>query len=249
MNDLKDKEYSYPSFMDGYESGNPVEVKLTELKELLSERVIAKAFLFMLCALLVSGYAAYTTPLSATAFWYEDVNFYLLTFLELGIVAGGNIAISKNKPILAGILYFAYAYLTGMILAVIFDAYNRSTILTVFFVTAGLFGVMAVYGLITERDLSRTGSLFVVGLIGVVIADIANLVILKNTFADTLICSIGVILFMVITAMDTQKIRERVYSATDEHEDVLALYGGFQLYLDFVNLFLRLLSIMGKRKK
>ena len=107
---------------------------------------------------------------------------------------------------------------------------------------------MAIYGLITDTDLSSVGNICLMGLIGIVLVGFVNIMVLDSEILDTFICCIGVMVFVGLTAYDTQKIKERVENTTDEDVLTLALFGGFELYLDFVNLFLKLLRLFGKRK-
>ena len=242
------KTYGYPEFESGYESGNQIFADLQCVKSLMAEEVIAKSFLFMCCALLITALAAFTTSVETAIFLLTGSRFYLLLLLEFGIVLVSNIVINKNMPVVAGALYAVYSYLNGVTFAIIFMAYTTASIVTIFLTTAGIFGVMAVYGLITKKDLSTVGNICMMGLLGVVISGFVNLFFLHSTVGDTIICAIGILVFVGLTAYDTQKIKERVEYATEETVLTLALYGGFQLYLDFINLFLKLLRLLGKRK-
>lgn len=253
MSDLytndKNRSYTYPDFMDGYESGSPIVNEVQNLKTLFAEEVIAKSFLFMFVALLITALASITTSINTVIFLFTGNSFFILMFLEIVIVIVSNVAISNNKPILAGVLYAIYSYLTGVILSAIFLVYTTASITAIFLITAGLFGVMAVYGLLTKNDLSSVGSICFMGLLGLIISGVVNLFFLKSTMLDTVICAIGVLVFVGLTAYDAQKIKARVESATDETVLTLALFGGFQLYLDFVNLFLKLLRLFGKKRR
>lgn len=241
-------EYQHSQLDAGFESGNPIVTEFNKLKIVLAEGVISKSFLFMFAALLITALASVTTTIETAVFLLSGVNFYILLGVELLIVFVSGYVINKNIPIVAGILYAVYSYLNGITLSIIFLAYDLTSITTIFLITAVLFGVMAVYGLITESDLSSVGHLLTMGLIGIVISGIVNLLILHNSVLDMLICCVGVVVFVGLAAYDTQKIKQRVELATDENELTLALYGGFELYLDFVNLFLKLLRLFGRRK-
>lgn len=232
----------------GFESGNPIVTQFDKLKIVLAESVISKSFLFMFAALLITSLASVTTTFETAVFLLSGANFYILVAVELLIVFVSGIVINKNIPIAAGILYAIYSYLNGMTLSIIFLAYELTSITTIFLITAVLFGVMAVYGLITDSDLSSVGHLLTMGLLGIVISGIVNLLILHNSILDMIICCVGVVVFVGLAAYDTQKIKQRVEMATEENELTLALYGGFELYLDFINLFLKLLRLFGRRK-
>lgn len=219
-----------------------------KLKAILCEEVIFKSFLFMVGALLVTACAALTISPYIAIQLLSGYNFYILLAAELGIVLVSNWALRKNNAILAGILFTAYSYLTGVTLSIIFMVYTTASIVAILGVTAGVFGIMAVYGLVTKRDLSSIGNLCLMGLIGIILVGFVNIFILKSTMLDTAISAIGVLIFVGLTAYDTQKIKKNVAMSNNQNVTSLALYGAFELYLDFINLFLKLLSLLGKRK-
>ena len=237
---------SYYNPHQDYSVGTPQALTNKQLKFITIPEVVSKSFLFMFAALLITAFAAFTTDVYTAIRLMDGGSFYILLFVEIAIVIASNIAISKNNVILAAILYAAYSYLTGMIMSVIFLVYSLSSIGTVFLVTALIFAIMAVYGMVTKNDLSSVGSLCFMGLLGIIIASFVNLA-LQNTVLDTVICCIGVLVFVGLTAYDVQKIKARVQNATSENTTALALFGGFDLYLDFVNLFLKLLRLFGSR--
>ena len=234
-------------YYQDYNVGSPQPMTSKQLKYLTIPEVVSRSFLFMFAALLITAFAAFTTSFSTAISLLSGGTFYVLLFVEIAIVLVSNYAIRKNNVILAGILYAAYSYLTGMIMSVIFLVYSMSSIATVFLVTALIFAIMAVYGMVTKKDLSSVGSLCFMGLLGIIIAGLVNL-ILMNTILDTVICCVGVLIFVGLTAYDVQKIKNRANSATNESVTALALFGGFELYLDFVNLFLKLLRLFGSSR-
>lgn len=238
----------YMDLQNGFEAGSPVVHTFEDFKAIVCEEVIAKSFLFMIVALLITAFASFTTNYEVALRMLTGYNYYILIFVELGIVLGSNWALTKNIPVLAGVLFVIYSYLTGMILAPIFLIYTASSITSIFLITAALFGVMSVYGLVTKRDLSSVGSLCLMGLIAIILVSVVNLVILRSSMVDTVICGIGVFIFVGLTAYDTQKIKRMVAISDDRNVLSLALYGAFELYLDFINLFLKLLRILGKRR-
>jgi hypothetical protein len=148
----------------------------------------------------------------------------------------------------ATLLFLLYSVLNGATLSSIFLIYSVDSIATTFFVTAGTFGVMALYGAVTKQDLSKLGNILVMALIGVIIATVVNL-FLKNGLLDMVVSGIGVLVFVGLTAYDTQKIKLMLADAeAGETTEKIALLGALSLYLDFVNLFLHLLRFMGGRK-
>jgi FtsH-binding integral membrane protein len=146
----------------------------------------------------------------------------------------------------ATLLFTLYSVLNGVVLSSIFVVYSGTSIAKVFFITAGTFLAMAVYGYTTKRDLSSVGKLMFMGLIGLIIASIVNLFI-KSSGLDLILSYIGVIVFVGLTAWDTQKIKQMLATQEDIDEGAqkIALVGALSLYLDFVNLFLYLLRIFG----
>ncbi len=220
-----------------------------QVRELLQQEVIAKSFLYMVAALAVTAVAAFTAP-DLMAGWLarSRYNIMILFAAELAIVIASNVAMSKNNVALSAILFTLYSYLTGATIGIIFWAYDLTSVGAVFLMTAGMFGVMAVYGLITKKDLSSIGSICMMAIIGIIIASLVNVLLLHSTVFDLVISLVGVAIFVGLTAYDVQKIKQRVYYANDENVSVLALSGAFGLYLDFINIFLRLLRIFGKRR-
>ncbi len=217
------------------------------LQTLVMEKVVAKSFLFMMVALVITGFASLTTSPVTAIRMMTGGSFFILLIAELAIVFAGNWAISKNNAVLAAVLYTVYSFITGMTLSIIYLAYTGGSIVSVFFITAGMFATMAVIGLTTQKDLTGLGSLCFMGLIGIILAGIVNMFLGNSTF-DLIISVIGVLIFVGLTAYDTQKIKRMAAYSTDLTENSLALFGAFQLYLDFINLFLKLLRIMGKKK-
>lgn len=245
-------QYGGQDFMNmnaGFEAGSMPGVSgMQGFKTLMAEEVIAKSFLFMVVALLITAGAALTTSPTIAIRMLTGNQFYVLLFAELGIVLASNWALSRNNAILGGILFAVYSYLTGVTFSILFLAFTGSSIAVIFVVTAVLFGIMAVIGMVTKKDLTSAGSLLLMGLLGIIMAGLANLFILKSGMVDTIICAVGVLIFVGLTAYDAQKIKNRVAMSNDSNVLSLALMGAFDLYLDFINIFLKLLRLFGKRK-
>ena len=249
----QERIYNAPAYTEsniGYEDAFSVAGEtFTELKEALKQEVVAKSFLYMVAALGVTAVAAFVSPvLMAEWLMRNQYNMYILFGLELVVVIASNWAMSRNNVVLSAVLFTVYAYLTGAVLGIVFWAYDLTSVGAVFFMTAGMFAVMAIYGLITKKDLSSVGNICMMGIMGVIIASVVNGLILRNGMFDLIISYVVIAIFVGLTAYDVQKIKQRVYSATDENVAVLALSGAFGLYLDFINIFLRLLRLFGKRK-
>lgn len=140
-----------------------------------------------------------------------------------------------------------YSVLTGMTFSIYFLAFTAASIASTFFITAGTFAVMSVYGYFTKSDLTKWGNLFLMALIGVIIASIVN-IFLKSETVYWIATYAGVLIFIGLIAYDTQKIKALVYTEDNEHTQKLAICGALSLYLDFINLFIMLLRIFGQRK-
>ena len=169
-----------------------------------------------------------------------------LVLVELGLVIGISAGINKLSSTTATILFFLFAVVNGMMLAPIFIVYTGVSIAKTFFITAGTFGVMAAYGYFTSRDLTKIGGLLFMALIGVIIASVVNM-FLHSSGLDLVVSIIGVLVFVGLTAWDSQQIKMSLAMAPDlgETSQKLAVTGALSLYLDFINLFLYLLRFFG----
>ena len=170
-----------------------------------------------------------------------------LVIVELGLVFVLSLAINKLKPVVATALFYAYAILNGITLSPIFFVYTSSSIALTFFVTSGVFLAMSIYGYTTKRDLTKLGSFLVMALIGLIICSIVN-IFWANSTMDWIISFAGVIIFIGLTAWDTQKIKEMAQETDDLNAGKLATIVALSLYLDFINLFLYLLRFLGSRE-
>ena len=175
--------------------------------------------------------------------------FFGLIIAELGLVMALSAAIGRMQATTAALMFFVYSALNGLTLSAIFLAYTSASIANTFFVTAGTFGAMSLYGYATKRDLTSWGSFLFMGLVGVIIASLVNL-FLKSEAIYWLVTYAGVIVFVGLTAYDTQQIKQMAFHGfgDEETERKSAVIGALRIYLDFVNLFLMLLNIFGRRR-
>lgn len=175
--------------------------------------------------------------------------FFGLIIGQLGLVIVLSAAIQRLQASTATLLFFLYSALTGLTLSVIFLAYTRASIASTFFVTAGTFGVMSFYGYTTQRDLTSWGSFLFMGLIGIILASVVN-IFLHNETVYWVVTYAGILIFVGLTAYDTQTLKQMAVRgfADEETERKSAVMGALRLYLDFINLFLMLLRIMGNRR-
>jgi len=213
-------------------------------------QVMAKVFGWMAVGLGLSGVVAFGVASSAAAqqlVWGNRFTWMVLLAVEVGIVWFLSARIATLSPTAAKAGFVAYSAINGLTLSFIFLMYQLGSIASTFFITAGMFAAMAVYGFVTKRDLSGWGSFLFMGLIGVIIASVVNMFVSSSmlywgiTFA-------GVIVFVGLTAYDVQKIRAMALGGGGIHEDNIAVYGALSLYLDFINLFIMLLRIFGDRR-
>jgi FtsH-binding integral membrane protein len=183
------------------------------------------------------GHAIFQSPLM-----------WVFVLAPLALVFALSYGINRLSAGTALMLFFVYAGLLGLSLASIFLVYTGASITRVFFISAATFGALSLYGYTTQRDLTSIGSFMFMGLIGIVIASLVN-IFLKSTGLDWAISIIGVIVFVGLTAYDTQRIKE-MYSVNDDGTIAgrKAVMGALSLYLDFINLFLMLLRLFGDRR-
>ena len=153
--------------------------------------------------------------------------------------------IHKLSTATAALLFYLYAILNGVVFSSIFVVYELGSIAYTFFITAGVFGAMSVYGLVTKNDMTRFGSYCVMALFGLIIATVVNIFVASSTL-DWIISFVGVALFIGLTAWDTQKIKNAAYEVEPSQMGKLATIGALSLYLDFINLFLYLLRFFGR---
>jgi FtsH-binding integral membrane protein len=215
---------------------------------------LAKVFNWMAIGLGLTGLAAFLTVNSQTALqliFGNKMVFYGLILGELGMVFYLSARIQRISAQAATGLFVGYSILNGVTLSAILLLYTMTSVAATFFVTAGMFGAMAVYGFVTKKDLSSWGSFLFMGLIGIIIASVVNM-FLGSSMMSWVISGIGVIIFTGLTAYDVQQItRMGEQGIMDGGEAAIrkgAIMGALKLYLDFINLFLMLLRFMGDRR-
>jgi FtsH-binding integral membrane protein len=210
-----------------------------------------KVYLFMASGLGATALTAMLTVQSETllrAILNRPV-FYGLLFAELIMVWTFSRLAARMSAFGAGALFFAYAIMNGLTLSIVFLVYTRASIATTFYVTAGTFGAMSLYGYTTKRDLTGVGHFMFMGLIGIIIASVVNL-FMHSPMLYWGITYFGILVFVGLTAYDTQKIRELnvLGNAGTDEDSKEAIHGALILYLDFINLFLYLLRLLGRRR-
>jgi FtsH-binding integral membrane protein len=238
-----------------FEVNPPAQMPISPVK--VQETFIAamrQVYLWMALGLLLTTAVAIFVSSNETALNLILGNrlvFFGLIFGELGLVIAISAAIGRLSPSTAIGLFFAYAALNGATMAVIFLAYTGDSIVLTFGVTAALFGAMSILGYTTNQDLTKWGPILFIGLIGFLIGSIANFFIASSTL-QWILTYVGIAIFLGLTVWDTQRIKKMTMAAIMQNEATavskMGILGALRLYLDFVNLFLLLLRIFGRRR-
>ncbi len=213
-------------------------------------QVMRKVYVKMFLGLLVTALTSYIVLTNQTILMTLLQSRALLIGLcvgELALVFALSMAINKLNPVVATIMFYAYAVLNGVTLTPIFLVYTMSSIALTFFVTAGVFLAMSIYGYTTKSDLTKFGTYMVMALIGLIVCSIIN-IFWANSVMDWIISFAGVAIFVGLTAWDTQKIKQMAQETDEANAGKLATIGALSLYLDFINLFLYLLRFLGNRE-
>lgn len=211
--------------------------------------LMRKVYVWMTLALVITGFTAfgiaenpglvYTIVTNRLLFWGLIIGEFALVMAIYG-------AIGKLSATAATLLFVLYSIVNGATLSVIFLAYTMTSIASVFFITAGTFAVMAFIGYTTKTDLTSFGKMLMMGLIGIILATVVNIFV-GSSMLNMMVSYVGVVVFVGLTAYDSQKIKNLLYQVDNMSEEAqkLALLGSLTLYLDFINLFLMLLRIFG----
>lgn len=221
--------------------------KSTATSSVLST-VMRKVYVRMFLALVVTAFTALyvaSSPALLTTILGSRAIFFGLMIAELAVVFVLSGMLHKLSTVTATLLFYLYAILNGVVFSSIFVVYELGSIAYTFFITAGVFGAMSVYGLVTKNDMTRFGSYCVMALFGLIIATVVNIFVASSTL-DWIISFVGVALFIGLTAWDTQKIKNAAYEVEPSQMGKLATIGALSLYLDFINLFLYLLRFFGR---
>lgn len=218
----------------------------------LQRTLMQYVFLWMAAGLAITGLTSlllFKNESLIYSLMSSKLLFYGLIIVEVGVVIYLSARITKMSFGTATVLFCTYALLNGLTLSPIFLLYTSQSIAETFFVTAGTFSAMAIYGYVTKRDLTKWGSLLFMALIGLIIATVVNFFLRSDVMA--LVISIaGVLIFVGLTAYDVQKIKNLFADVQNANDEVkkIAVLGALTLYLDFINLFLYLLRLFGRRR-
>ncbi len=232
----------YPPQFNGYSNAQPVYASVASAMKLV--------YIKMTLALVVTGLIAYFCSTSMGYLQFMVSNrwaMWALMLVEIGLVIGISSGLRKLSSPAATAPFYLFAVVNGLMLAPIFIVYTGASIAKTFFITAGTFGAMSVFGYTTGQDLSKIGNILFMALIGLIIASVVNIFAHSSTL-DWIISFAGVIIFTGLTAWDTQQIKQMASMMPASETGRLATLGALSLYLDFINLFLYLLRFFGSSR-
>ncbi len=214
--------------------------------------LMSKVYLWMTLALVVTGMTAYyvaSTPAILYAIVSNQIAFWGLFIGELVLVFVLSSRIMSLSFVTASLMFVIYSIMNGVFFSFILLAYTEQSIATTFLITAGTFGAMSLFGFVTKRDLSAMGRILFMLLIGLIIATVVN-IFMKAEGLTLILNYAGVVIFVGLTAYDTQSIKQMLQEHGDkEGAEKIALLGSLSLYLDFINLFIYLLRFFGESRK
>lgn len=209
-------------------------------------QVYPKMFTWLFIGLLITFASGYALTLNEQLMIQVlAIGILPIAIIEIVIALVLGIRLAKMHPLTMKILYVIYSILTGVTFSVIFVAFEVSSLISIFIITAIIFALLAFYGYTTKRDLTKIGTIALIALLGIIIGGILNIFIFKSTMFDTVLTMLGVLIFIAYIAYDVNKVKQLMLAIGEEKA---AVYGAFQLYLDFINLFIRLLELFGKRR-
>lgn len=206
--------------------------------------IFSKVFLWLAVGLFVSFGVAFYVSTNENLVYNIFAKYYIwIIILELVLAFVLSLCITKLSKAMTIVLYIGYSAVTGLTLSSVFLAYELSSIIMIFLMTSIIFALLSVYGYVTKKDVSKIGPILFFGLIGIIIVTILNIFVFKSSSFDIWISIISIIIFLGFVVYDINLIKRKMYDIDD---DKLAVYGAFQLYLDFVNIFLDLLRLFGE---
>ena len=240
--------------MNNWNNDNGFNTAIQAENELTLRRYVAgvmrRVYGKMTMGLLVTAITSFLMLSSQTVmnvFMGYPIIFFGAIIMELVLVFILSARIEKLNSGTAAVLFYLYSVMNGITLTPIFMYYTSTSIATTFALTAGTFGAMTIFGYVTRQDLSKLGSFLIMALFGLILCLVVNL-FLHNTMMDLLISCAGILIFVGLTAWDTQAIKRMAAEADPTMMNKVATWGALSLYLDFINLFIYLLRILGTRR-
>jgi hypothetical protein len=240
----------FPSGPFGQAGAQPLDYSAGE-SDLTVAQFFNAVYAWMAVGLAITAGVAYwvfnngqTLPLSMGTF----LVLFVFQLILVGVISS---AVNRISATVATALFLLYAALNGVTLSIIFYVYSQASLASTFLVTAGAFGAMSVYGYMTKRDLTRLGSILFMALIGLILASLVNIFWHTNSILYWIVSYVGVLIFVGLTACDTQKLKQIAMQTGGNPAMAhrMSVVGSLILYLDFINLFLFLLRIMGNRRR
>lgn len=213
----------------------------------MEKSIFSKVYMWMCIGLFItffSSFAVYTSPWALNLIFGSSL-YYVIIIAEILVAIFLSVRLTKMSKNTAIMLYLLYTFLTGLTFASIFVIFSMTSIISVFLISAIVFLVFAMIGRFTSIDLTKLGTFLLMALLGIIILEIVNIFVLSETL-NMFTCIVGLLIFFGYIAYDIQKIKKM--STYGIEEEKLAIYGAFELYLDFINVFIRLLQILGKSR-
>ena len=212
----------------------------------LQTAFLTQAFVWMFAGLLVTAGTAAVVQSNTQLLDFARDSFFILFIVQLGLVIGISAAINRISATLALGLFFVYAASLGITIGLIVTAYTGESVATAFLSASAMFGAAALYGATTKRSLTGLGGILFMGLIGILVASVIN-IFLGSSMVSWIIAVVGVVIFTALTAYDVQRIQAGDLAARTGSMEKAAVIGALHLYLDFINLFLFMLRLVGSR--
>ena len=211
---------------------------------------MTRTYRWMACGLLITFAMAYLTATTSLIYLVDSL-YLVLTIAELALVIVLSSRVQTMSVGAARTAFFGYALLNGMVLSYYFFAFSASTLIMALLATSLYFGLMAVYGTTTHKDLTGWGPRLMMALVAMIITGFVGMLFGFGFGGSVLYCGIGLVVFMLLTAYDTQKLQQMYsyYSADAEMAEKASIYGALTLYLDFINIFLYVVRLMGNNRR
>ena len=211
---------------------------------------MTRTYRWMACGLLITFAMAYVTATTSLLYLVDSL-YLVLTIAELALVIVLSSRVQNMSVEAARATFFGYALLNGMVLSYYFVAFSAGTLVLALLATSLYFGLMAVYGTTTHKDLTGWGPRLMMALVAMLITGFAGMLFGFGFGSSVLYCGIGLVMFMLLTAYDTQKLQQMYsyYAADSEMAEKASIYGALTLYLDFINIFLYVARLMGNNRR
>ncbi len=212
----------------------------------LASAFLTQAFVWMFVGLLVTAGVAWAVQSNERLLQFASENFFILFIAQLGLVLGISAGITRINATLALALFFVYAATLGVTIGLIVMVYTQTSVVTAFLSASAMFGAAALYGATTKRSLAGLGGILFMGVVGILVASLLN-IFLGNSMLSWVISAVGVVIFTALTAYDVQRIQAGDLAARTGSMEKAAVIGALHLYLDFINIFLFMLRLVGNR--